>query len=414
MGYVVIETKYVLVIERIKVVGSKKDISSQDFELEQAKIDAKKNPKQVIGKLAELLERSGIDVEEIGVINRVNVWQGFYKDADGEAHKVDMAGVQLTPAWAQGPQWPVVQQAKPTIIKTPSKSVKKLENDLRVAVVLPDVQIGYRMFKDGSLDPFHDEKAMSVALKLTSFINPDRIVNLGDLLDFPAQGKYIQEPTWAATTQHGLDRAHQFLAEQRAAAPNALIHVLEGNHDKRLTNNIMINASYAFGLQRANMPESWPVMSVPFLLRFDELSVEYVPGYPANATWLNDNLRCIHGVKVKSAGSTAALVIDDERVSSIFGHVHRIELKHKTRQVKDGAKFNFAATLGCLCRLDGAVPGVKSGIDLMGRPLPSYADWQQSIGVVTYEEGDGKFALEIVPIHNGTAIYRGKVFEAEG
>ncbi|WP_218571937.1 hypothetical protein, partial [Pseudomonas sp. SZ57] len=86
--------------------------------------------------------------------------------------------------------------------------------------------------------------------------------------------------------------------EQRANAPEAEVTLIEGNHDRRLQKSILRNAKAAFGLKRANDPESWPVLSVPNLLRLDDLGVEYVEGYPAGEKWINDNLVCIHGHKV--------------------------------------------------------------------------------------------------------------------
>lgn len=251
---------------------------------------------------------------------------------------------------------------------------------------------------------------MAVALDVIRQVRPHRIVNLGDTLDFPEWGTYEQEAAFSFTTQPTIDRAHRWLVEQQAAAGPQLEHhqLIEGNHDRRLEKAIRRNAMAAFGLRRANEPDSWPVMSVPNLLRLDELAVEYVGGYPAGIAWVNDNLACIHGHKVRSAGSTAAAVIDDERVSVIFGHVHRIELQHKTRRTRAGAKQSFAATPGCLSRIDGAVPSVKSSTDPLGRPLMSWENWQQGLAVVEYEPGDGRFHLEIVPIIDGTARYRGK------
>ena len=75
-----------------------------------------------LGAIAELLERSGIDIAEIGRVDKVKAWQGFYKDADGEAHTVDMTGVVLSPKWADGPAWPVVQPATP--VKVPKSTVR--------------------------------------------------------------------------------------------------------------------------------------------------------------------------------------------------------------------------------------------------------------------------------------------------
>jgi hypothetical protein len=368
--------------------------------------------KEAVTRLEKLLAENDLQPEDIGSLKavRINEWEGFIKNADGEVEKTTLRGASiiLNPKWDTGPEWPVVQQAKPTVVP-PHKPSKPRKGKWRTAVILPDPQIGYRQLTNGDLDPFHDEAAMRIAMNLVAEVQPDLIVNLGDLLDFASHGKYAQEPGFALTTQPTLDRAHRFLADQRATVPHAEIRLLEGNHDIRLANSIMANALAAFGLHRANLPDSWPVMSVPHLLRLDELGVEYIGGYPNGRTWINDRLACAHApTKLRSNGSSAAASIDDERVSVIVGHTHRIELHHKTRNVRDGARQNFVAALGCLCRTDGAVPSTKSSLDPMGRPVTHYEDWQQAAGVVTYKEGDGAFGLEIVPILKGGTLFRGQ------
>jgi hypothetical protein len=59
---------------------------------------------------------------------------------------------------------------------------------------------------------------------------------------------------------------------------------------------------------------------------------------------------------------------------------------------------------------DGAVPSTRSGIDLDGRPLTVVEDWQQGFAVVSYEEGDGQFWYEQIPIHHGQTFWRGKLY----
>ena len=39
-------------------------------------------------------------------------------------------------------------------------------------------------------------------------------------------------------------------------------------------------------------------------------------------------------------------------------------------------------------------------------------NWQQGVLVVTYEEGDGRFIPEQVPIHDGWAMWRGREITA--
>jgi predicted phosphodiesterase len=374
--------------------------------------------KSRLGKIADLLDRSGIEAEEIGSVEKVRIseWQGITKNEEGEAEIHDLGGISvvLNPAWAEGPKWPVVQQAAPITIK-PVASQKKVERDFKVCVIFPDPQIGFRMYDDGEIDPFHDEDAMTVALKVAKDMKPDKIVNLGDYLDFAEFGKYEQEPAFAKTTQLALDRGHKFLCQQRAIAPDAEMVLLEGNHDRRLQKALTTNTAAALHIKRAELPDDWPVNSVPFLLRLDEphLNVQYIGGYPAGIYWVNENLACIHGHTVRSRGSTAKAVVDDERTSVIHGHIHRIELHHKTRRTFEGAKQSLAASPGCLCRTDGAVPSVKGSTDPHGRPINAVEDWQQGMAVVTYEPGNGNFNVELIPISRGEAIFRGKYYSAK-
>ena len=378
--------------------------------------------KETLGRLAELLEAHEIDPAEIGSIEKVrlNEWDGYIKNADGEfeTKKMRAASLILTPSWESGPQWPVVQPAKPTTIKpTPvRKRAPALMRNWKIAMVLPDPQIGYRRdLNSGELQSFHDEGAMEVALQVIRDVDPHEIVNLGDTADFAEFSRFEQEPGFALTTQTTLDFSHDYLARQRANAPSVeRIRLMRGNHDERLQKAVIANAKAAFGLRQAKTePESWPVMSIPHLLRLDDLGVEYVDGYPSGIAWINDNLACIHGHRVKSTGSTAAQVVDDERVSIIFGHIHRIEMQYRTRRVRAGAKTSFAACPGCLCRLDGSVPSTKGSIDAFGRSVPTVENWQQGIAVIPYVPGDGPFSYEQVFIHEGTGIFRGKVYEAK-
>ena len=373
--------------------------------------------KEALGIIADLLDRNNIDIDEVGKISKVSLYQTAAKDADGEIQTKDLVGIQISPKWEQGPEWPVVQQAQPVVINAPvvPKKAPSLIGGWKQAVILPDPQIGFRQFDD-RLDPFHDDAAMNVALQLTAALEADggvdQVVNLGDFLDLPAQGKYEQEAAFAFTTQNAVDRGHLFLGEQRAAAPNAKIVVLEGNHDRRMQKFIQANALSSFGLRRANLPESWPVMSLPYLLRLDELDIEYIDAYPAGMWWINDSLRAIHGDKVKSNGSTAASYTNEmPHISTVFGHIHRQEIQSKTTFDRAGKIKVMAISPGCLCRVDGAVPSVKGSVGIDGRPVTYYENWQQGISVITYKP-EGSFHVELVHIDDGKTLYRGQEFNA--
>lgn len=309
------------------------------------------------------------------------------------------------------PQWPVIQQGPQ--IKLPTfNEIKKEKSQFKTCVVLPDMQCGYFRDVSGDFVPLHDEAAIDIVVEFIKETKPDVIAMNGDNADFAEFGKYRLTPAYQLTTQKTIDYLTTLAARLRSASPHAEIVWLEGNHEARLGNYILDNANAAFGLKRGNIPSSWPVMSLPYLCRFDEYGVKYLPGYPASTYWVNRKLRIIHGHKVASGGSTAHKYLATEKTSVLYGHIHRREWAERTRQDWDQDKTILAASAGCLARVDGVVPSVKGGFDLDGRPIPSTEDWQQGIAIVHYMSGDGPFHLELVPIHSGSMFYRGKNYTA--
>ena len=380
---------------------SKKDLKNNLKKMQQPS-------RQSIGKLAQLLDRQNIDIDEIGDIKKISVYQSLTKDADGEAQVHDLVGIQISPSWETGPEWPVIQPGPS--IKLPKSAATKKKTALKTCVVLPDMQIGYFRNREGELEATHDERAIAIALAITKDINPEMVVMVGDNLDLPELGKYRLSPAFQQTTQASIDRATEICAETRAAAPNAQISWLAGNHEERLTSFMLDNAMAAFGIKQGKHPESWPVLSIPNLCRLDDFGIEYLSGYPASMVWINEHIKVIHGDIVRSGGSTAMAYLKREKISVIYGHIHRREWAEMTREDYDGPKTVTAASPGCLARIDGAVPSTKGGTDLDGRPLKRYENWQQGLAVVQYEEGDGKFNMEMVTIREGWSLYRDKEY----
>lgn len=336
---------------------------------------------------------------------RVSEYQMGYKDADGEAQSHDLKAMRFEVAFNTEPQWPIVSRVESVRLPKRERSEKDKLREGKRAIILPDLQI-----------PFQDEQAVQIALQVMADVKPDKVVIVGDLLDLSAWSKFLQRPEWANQTQESIIQAHQLLATIRKLCPTAEIAVLEGNHDLRMNTHVQKNAAAALGLKRADQLEHWPVMSVPYLCAFDTLDVEYISGYPANRYWLNENLQVRHGNKVRSGASTARAISDDERVSTIFGHTHRLETHYKTKQTYDGGKINAAFSPGCLCRIDGTVPGANTGYDLDGKTVENYENWQQGLMVVDYEEGDGAFYPQQVFINsfnNYQTRFNGKTYEAK-
>ena len=365
----------------------------------------------MLGKIADLLDRQNINVDEIGKINRVSLYQSLTKNDEGEAEVHDLIGLQFSPSWEAGPEWPVVRPGKPAIYKVTPVKGEPTPAGYETAVILPDIQFGYYRDMAGNLISTHDETALRVALNIVASAKPDKVILVGDNLDLPELGKYRLSPAFQQTTQESINRATTFAAELRAhAGPNCEIVWLAGNHEERLVNYVLDNAKAAFGLRKGNTPDSWPVLSVPYLCRFDEYRIRYLAGYPASYYWINEKIKVIHGDKVRSNGSTAHSYLATSKTSVVYGHIHRREWAERSRHDWDGAKTILAASPGTLARTDGAVPSTKGGIDLDGRPLTIVEDWQQGLAVVTYQPGDGEFWYEQIPIHSGRAMWRGKLY----
>lgn len=374
--------------------------------------DLKRGPsKETLGRIADMLERNNIDLDMVGKIHKISAYQTLMKDKDGEGEVFDQVAIQFSPTWETGPAWPVVQPA-PQVKLKPSKIKPVAPSAFKKASILPDIQIGYFRLEDDTLEPTHDEAALSLAIQLIRDEQPDEVILLGDNLDLPEMSKYRHTPAFERTTQAAINRAGLLVAELREAAPYARIRWIAGNHEERLVNYILDNAKASFGIKQANTPKGWPVMSLPHLCWFNDFDIEYVPGYPANSIWLNEKLKIIHGTVVKSRGSTSHKYLDQEKVSVIYGHIHRREWNERTRDDWDGPKTIMAASPGCLARIDGAVPSTKGGTDLDGRPLTNTEDWQQGVAFVQFETtGDHRFFYEQVPFHNGTCMYHGKLYE---
>lgn len=378
--------------------------------------------KKTMNAIAEMLARKGIDPSEIGRVNKVSVYQQVTKDEVGDFIVHDLQAIQFSPKWEDGPEWPVIQQG-PRIQLQKSKTKVTRPKGWEEAVIVPDIQIGFykKDNESNQLEPIHDEKAISVALQLIEDINPNQVVMVGDNLDFAEFGKYLTAAPFKQLVQAAIDRATMLCAQIRSAAPNAKISWIAGNHEARMARYIQTNAEAAFGITRGKLSselrEKWPVLSVPYLCRMDEYGVDYISGYPESYVALNENLMVIHGHKVTSNGSTTTKYLNDAHVSVIYGHIHRTEYAYRTRLSKNGPRTVMAASPGCLCRIDGAVPSTKSGADEFGRPMLMGAEnWQQGMAVVQYQPpgvSNEWFNYEPMWIYNGRGFFRGKEYAAK-
>lgn len=362
---------------------------------------------QVLEEHAWAHERLQKHLEEEGHITKATFtsWEMGFKDNDGEASSIPLNGARFEVHFDSEPQWPPVTRIEGK--RLPKKEAKTRPDGGKRAVILPDLQL-----------PFVDEQALSIATQIIQDVKPDQIIFIGDTLDLSSWGRFVQRPEFAEATRQSFEQFYQLLYGLRAANRTAEIIVLEGNHEERMQRDLLLNAKAAYGLKKVTDPEGWPVMSVPNICDFESLDIEYIPGYPANRYWLNERLQIIHGDLARPNGKSARAVVNRERVSTIFGHTHRRESATVTSQDYHGGKQHQTYNIGCLARLDGAVPSGKTGYDTRtGKSVQNFMDWQHGLMVVDYQPGNAPFHAQQVEINTFDGYhtrFNGKTYAPHG
>ena len=248
-------------------------------------------------------------------------------------------------------------------------------------------------------------------MQITRDIRPDRVVLLGDMIDFPefASKKFSRPPTLARGTNATIYETSKMLAVLRSVVgADVPIEYLEGNHEMRLPKTLADSSIGAFGVSRPG--ESWPVLSVPNLCLFDRYDITWHPGFPAAQVFIREETPGGAAI-VAEHGRTVQLKkrLDDAYFNVIMGHVHHQEQRTKTIQTGRGTSRRIkVVSPGCLCRVDGFVPSRMSGIDDRGLPIGGVADdWQQGMMVVTHE-AEGLPNFEHIEFEDGVCRFRGK------
>ncbi len=175
-------------------------------------------------------------------------------------------------------------------------------------LLIPDVQL-----------PYHDAVVLKKILRVAERHQPDRVVQIGDLIDMPTVSRWAKGDAleYAATLQDHIDRTKdEFLSPLREAVPNAKIQWISGNHDERVTDYVK---KYAPGLAPLR------ALSMSSLFELEKFDVDHVSGPVRIAT----NTYALHGHE--SGGYSATLQAWDLKFqkrygsdkSYVFGHTHQ-------------------------------------------------------------------------------------------
>ena len=348
---------------------------------------------------------STVDPEtELLVSSIRNDYQGFYKDKNGVAHKVNMRKISTKTRPRPTLDDLIAHPVVPAIIK-PSRA-KIPSRDHKTIFVFGDSQIGYRRI-DGEYVPMHDETAISAAVALAKYLRPDVVVDLGDTTDFGELSRFPADSNhlYTGTLQRSLQRTHEMYGEFTVATPGAKRVAVDSNHVKRLDAYFLNKTPIVHGLKATN--NKYPLLSFPNLVDLDNAKWEFVSGYEGAEYEYAEDLAFIHGRFAVSNGSTASKLAKDNYGRNIVqGHKHSIESHYHTD--RKGQKFG-AFVVGALCRIDGIVPSYHSSIQVSGQPNRRFENWQNGVMVIR-DYGEGHYQFDQVPINNGVIRYNGKQF----
>jgi hypothetical protein len=242
--------------------------------------------------------------------------------------------------------------------------------------------------------PFADEKALSILLSVTDELQPDLLIDMGDLIDCYHLSRFDKNPDRLHSLQDEIDQARAHLFAWGQCSPHARKVLLGGNHDARIDKMLWNLDGPAKALLK--LTQFRKLMTMDGLLGLSEMNWEFVPQDKQTTTELLPKMVIRHGTVVrKFAGFSAKGEWERTGRSGASGHVHRLAVFMHAKH--DGGSHVWLET-GCLC---------STTPEYMDSP-----DWQNGFMVVTVERTTGAFAIEPVYIRNGLAVFRGKTYVA--
>ncbi|MFH8346763.1 hypothetical protein [Streptomyces sp. NPDC018045] len=243
--------------------------------------------------------------------------------------------------------------------------------------------------------PYHDRKAWKAVLNFIGDTQPDEVVNIGDVTDYPQPSRWTKgtkaEFEGGALQDAAYTRRHY--CDQLRAVYDGPSSLLKSNHGLR-------PAEYFAKNNPALIDDEHPN---PFtedkLLRLDEYGIDFyedfydfTPGWTATHGHLGFSLS-------RYAGGTAMGAARQIGKSVVCGHTHRAGVISESRGYKGKVETLTGLEIGNLMDMKQA-RYLKRGA----------GNWQQAFGIVRVS-GTKAFP-ELVMINKGTFIVSGETYSA--
>ena len=343
-----------------------------------------------INEVWKMLKERGFDPDQWEIQSlTVNQWEA--PDIDGGKRLMEQTKATLK----QKPQFlgelisAIGNLAKDGFSPQPTFKAKKSKQEL--LVVLGDHQL-----------PFRNQKLTDLSHSFLSSLEPDGLIYMGDLIDFPNLSKFEANPDFTSTVQQGIDLGYQTLRDLKESAglkKGSELIFIEGNHEVRLRRALINKLPQLFGIKQADVSEEEKsVLHLANLMKFNELGWIYwdEPSdvYPHPEYEIVKGLFARHGNFVRAkAGMSALANLDRVDGSIIQGHTHRLAITHHTRWTGQTMNQYSAIETGTMA-------------DLEGLGYAKQPDWQGGFLTLVVDRKNNTFHPELVIFDNNEIRWR--------
>lgn len=228
--------------------------------------------------------------------------------------------------------------------------------------------------------PYQDHAAVKIVTRMAWHFKPQNIIINGDALDNAQLSRFNHDPFEPASLKTNIEELGKIIKDLQRYS-NVII--IEGNHESRFQKYINDHAPDLHGL----------ITMEGLINDVLDVKIDYIRNVPAESMieW-GGNLIIGHFNKVsQQCCYTVKLLIDRFKTNVVQSHTHRLgEYRFRGQR---GILRGWEA--GCLCDLN-----------------PSYTllpNWQQ--GFLAHCEHTAGWDIETVPINDGVAFYRGKLYK---
>jgi predicted phosphodiesterase len=250
-------------------------------------------------------------------------------------------------------------------------------------VIVPDTQM-----------PYDHQKAVKAVVSFIGEYQPDEVVHIGDLMDFPQPSRWTKDSRaeFEGSIFEDVDTAKRRFLEPLRAVYDGPIGVHEGNHDERPR---VYLEKYAPALAQANSP-----FNIENLLDFDGFGIRLLPEfYDIAPGWISTHgHRGMIGMS-PIAGNTATNAAKRFDVSVVMGHTHRLAIGSYSK--------GYGGTVKR--KLHGMEVGHLMDMRKAGYLKGGTGNWQMGFGIITVESQYVK--PEIVTIDKGRFTVDGRSWE---